>query len=248
MPIISITETANSEIPKLPPVREVMGVFLDGIPAGVANRNGSIWALIGAGGSGKTSQLLSLFKSKKLYRNKFSKIWYIVPMSSFLSVKDHPFQDHSRVIHELNEGVLDEIYSELLDDKEEQDNKNIQYNCVIIDDFANALKDKNIVAKLNKMLIKARHINTMFIFTLQQFQYMPKIVRKQLTFISIYKPRTKTDWNSVCDEILQLDEKDCKKIYEYVFDKPYEHLDIDTFEGKFYKSYNLLNIKNNDAI
>ena len=60
---------------------------------------------------------------------------------------------------------------------------------MIIDDQADSLKDKDIQRVLNKMLIKARHISTAFIFTLQSYYYFPKILRKQITNITIFKPK-----------------------------------------------------------
>jgi hypothetical protein len=39
-----------------------------------------------------------------------------------------------------------------------------QYNCIIINEMADALKDKTIIKVLNKMLIKARHSHIAFIF------------------------------------------------------------------------------------
>ena len=40
---------------------------------------------------------------------------------------------------------------------------------IIIDDFANQLKDNHIIEQLNKMVIKARHIACGFIFTAQSY-------------------------------------------------------------------------------
>jgi hypothetical protein len=33
------------------------------------------------------------------------------------------------------------------------------------------------------------------------------------------------------------------QLYDYCFDKPYQHLDIDTKENKIYKNFNLLQIQ-----
>ena len=51
-----------------------------------------------------------------------------------------------------------EQFVEYLDSESESDDENeiteIQYSCVIIDDFANDLKNNDIQRQLNKMLIK----------------------------------------------------------------------------------------------
>jgi hypothetical protein len=98
------------------------------------------------------------------------------------------------------------------------------------------------------MLIKARHLNTSFIFTLQSYVYMPKILRRQLTSATIFRPRNSEEWSVIREEILQMKEDDAKKIFDYVFDEPYQHLDVDTFENKYYKNFNLLNITDDSRI
>ena len=71
--------------------------------------------------------------------------------------------------------ILHSIYEELCDLKsgknktESDDEDEIQYNCIIIDDFADVLKQKDIEKVLNIMLIKARHLRCAFIFTLQSY-------------------------------------------------------------------------------
>ena len=113
MPINHIHLIPNENLPKkLTPVKEVMNIKIPDIIDGVPNRNGFIWVLTGSGGSGKTSLMLNFFKRKELFRNKFHNVYYICPMSSFLSVEKHPFQNHTKVYHELTVDLLDSIYEE----------------------------------------------------------------------------------------------------------------------------------------
>jgi len=245
---MEITEIQNTNIPKLEPIKEVMNIRIPDVVDGIPNRNGFIWVLTGSGGSGKTSMLLNFFKSKQLYKHKFSNIFYICPQSSYLSVANHPFEKHdpSRIFHELNEDVLDDIYQELREIKKENaesTENEYQYNCVIVDDFADALKDNNIQKKLNQMLIKARHLSCAFIFTLQSYYYFPKMLRKQITNISIFKPKNNEEWISIAKEILHMNKDDATILYDYVYNQPYSHLDIDTINDKLYKNFNLLELK-----
>jgi hypothetical protein len=114
---------------------------------------------------------------------------------------------------------------------------------VIIDDFANNLKDKHLLSKLNAMLIKARHLNCCFLFTVQSYLYYPKILRKQLTWVSIFSGvRNKEEWGTLVKELIKKTDIEAKQIYDYIFDQPYQHMDIDCFEEKIYKNGNLLNI------
>jgi hypothetical protein len=245
---MQITEEPNKEMPKLTPVKEVMNILIPGIIDGVPNRNGFIWVLTGSGGSGKTSLLLNFFRTKQLYKGKFSNLYYICPQSSFLSVKKHPFEKHdpSKIYHDLTENVLDEIYSELKDIKVENveaDEEDYQYNCVIIDDMADSLKNAEIQKKLSQMLIKARHLSCAFIFTLQSYHYFPKILRKQITNLTIFKPKNNEEMESIAKEVIHMKKDDGLKLYEYVFNEPYTHLDVDTLTDTLYKNFNKLTIE-----
>jgi hypothetical protein len=268
MPITDIKETKNPNGVTFKPIKEKQDIFIPGITnLNISRRNGMIYAMSGSGGSGKTNLLLNLFRSTKCYRNKFYKIYYFCPPSSFSSLENHPFATHEDVYHELTVPHLATIYNELIqikgsnedmgkkkkknsgyDDDEESDElsddeREVQYSCVIIDDFADRLKDIDIQKMLNKMLIKARHLCCGFIFTLQSFYYLPKIFRKQLTFITIFKPKNTQEWYSVANELLNMRKDDAIKLYDYVFDKPYMHLDIDTTTDQIYKNFNILTIK-----
>lgn len=243
MPILAIKEEVNENIPKTKPVKETMDTFVPDIVEGVSRRNGGITLYIGSGGSGKTSHLLGQMRT--VYKKKFHHIWYFCPVSSFLSVQKHPFEKHDKVFHELTAETLDEIKDELTSIKEDREEDDApEYSLVIIDDFANNLKDKHIVAKLNAMLIKARHLNCHFLFTVQSYLYFPKILRKQLTWVSIFSGvRNKEEWGTIAKELLKMNEEDAKKIYDYIFDRPYQHMDVDCFEEKIYKNGNHLEIQ-----
>jgi hypothetical protein len=250
MTILSISEEKNTEMKEQKPIKEVMDIYVPEVPDGISRRNGMIYLLVGSGGSGKSSLLLGQFKKGGAYHKKFHNLYYFVPSASFASVQKHPFEKHERVYHEMTADGLAELHDELLErkDKNIEEEEPAEYNMVVFDDFANDLKDKSIVRALNRMLIKARHLNTSFVFTLQSYLYMPKILRKQITYATIFKPRNSEEWETIRREILQMKEDDAKKLFDYVFNEPYQHLDVDAFENKFYKNYNLLTLKTNDAI
>jgi hypothetical protein len=241
---MKINEIEN-DLPKIKAVRERMDVYIPNINSNLPNRNGFVYAMIGAGGSGKSSLMLSMFKSPKYFRGKFDNIYYFTPQSSFLSVEKHPFQDHDKVYHELDEDELENIYDELLELKENCIDSGcpIEHSIIIIDDFASDLKDKNLIKKLNQMIVKTRHINCSWLFTLQAYNLFPKILRKQITNATIFKPNNNQEWESINQELLNLSKNDLIKLYDYVFDVPYTHLDIATRENKIYKNFNLLDIE-----
>jgi len=245
---------------KLQAIKEVQSIMIPDIDnPNIPNRNGFCWCLTGSGGSGKSSLMLSMFKSKKYYRNKFHNIFYICPAVSFSSVADHPFALHEKVWHELTVPILQEIYDQLAvteptekkkgkkvydddEDEEDEEEPEIQYSCLIIDDFANDLKRKDVQTYLNKMLIKLRHLKLAVIITLQSWKYCPLQIRKQVTNLSIYKPKSMAEWFSIADEVFNLKKDDALQLYNYIYDIPYAHLDANTVEGKYYKNFNELKL------
>jgi hypothetical protein len=238
MSIKAFSIIQNNNLPKFNKVKEKFDIFIPGIIDGIPNRNGFIWIISGAPGSGKTNLLLNMFKKKELYRFKFHNIFYISPMSSFSSVEKHPFAEHDKIYHELNEDILDNISNQLEAIKQESiENEDIQYNCVIIDDFADILKDNDISNKLKSMLIKSRHLNCSFIFTLQSFLLFPKQLRKLLFNITIFKPQNKQEFQTLCDEIINLKKENALKLETFIFDEEYNHLDIDLKTNQLYKNF-----------
>jgi DNA polymerase III delta prime subunit len=272
MTIKEIVEINNPNESKFKVMKEKQNIFVPDINnLNISRRNGMVYVLAGSGGSGKTNLLLNLFKSKDCYRNKFHNIYYFCPEASFASLENHPFQNHPRTYHELDVPILEGIYQELVsykvDDKlekkkdkkkkknkydendndfssEEDEEKEIQYSAIIIDDMADILKQKDIQKQLNKMIIKARHLQLSFIFTLQSYLYMPRQIRKQITYTSIFKPKSIAEWNSITQELLHLNKDDALILYNFVYDKPYTHLDLDTVTNTLYKNFNLLELKN----
>jgi hypothetical protein len=247
---LDISEVPNASIKETKPIKEKMNKYIPDIVEGISRRNGMIYLMIGSGGSGKTSLLLNQFRRGGAYHRKFHHLYLFTPAISFQSVANHPFEKHDKVYNELTRDSLEDLYKELRERKEEHDDDDeMEYNCVIIDDMASTLKEKDVQRLLNTMLIKARHLNTCFIFTLQSYLYMPKMLRKQTTFATIFKPKNREEWNSINQELLQMKEDDAKNLYDYVFEKEYAHLDIDTIENAIYRNFNhLLITKNGEKV
>jgi hypothetical protein len=260
---MKINEIKNPIEMKMKPIKEKMDIYVPNIiNENISRRNGAVYVLTGSGGSGKSSLLLNLMKDKTMYRGKFHNIFYICPSSSFSSVKNHPFEKHDKVFHDLSVSLLEDIYQQLNAIKEKvtekrkkkpkiyedqesdsDEEEEIQYSCIIFDDQADSLKNTAINTQLNKMIIKARHICCTFIFTLQSYYYMPKILRKQITYITIFKPKNIEEWNTISNELMNLNKDDALKIFNYVFNENYNHIDIDLVTNTYYKNFNKLVIE-----
>ena len=238
MTITKIDEVENPNLPKFQKIKEKMDYFIPDIQDGISNRNGMIYLMTGSGGSGKTNLLLNLFKKKELYRNKFHNIWYICPEASMSSIEKHPFAGLKRVYNDLTVELLIKIYEEL--DHIKATEEDPEYSMIIIDDMADRLKDPKITLMLSKMMIKARHLQCGFIITLQSYYYLPKLLRKQLTYMTLFKCKNYEEFASISKEIFSMTKEDSLKLYHYVFDAPFNHLDVDTVLNIYYKNFNQL--------
>jgi hypothetical protein len=241
---MQITEIEN-DLTAIRPTKEIMKTSIEGINPNLPNKNGFIYTLIGAPGTGKSSLLLSLFRDKNYYKMKFEKVYLITPESSFLSVQNHPFKDHEEVHHELSSGIIDTIYEECLINKQEciEENIALEHACLIIDDFASELKNNDIIQSLKKLLTKSRHICLSVIFTLQAYNLFPLVLRKMITDLSIFKPKNKIELESIRSELIGFNKEKTQQLCEYVFDEEYNHLDINTTTGIFRKNFRQLEIK-----
>ena len=266
MTITSIELIPNPHLKKMKPIKEKQDIYIPNIiNPNISRRNGMVYVLTGSGGSGKSSLMLNMFKDKNMYKKKFDNIYYFTPSSSFNSVDKHPFEKHDKVYHDLTVDTLQSIYQELVDSKEEatekkekkenpydteeevssdEEQKEIEYSCIILDDFADALSNPLIQKYLNKFIIKLRHLCCSLIITLQSYYYFPKILRKQINYITMFKTKNTEEFNSIAGELLNMNKNDALILFNYVFDKTYTHLDIDLVTHTYYKNFNLLEIKN----
>lgn len=257
---MQISEIKNkNDIKQLKPIRERQDIYVPGIiDKNISRRNGMCYVLTGSGGSGKSSLLLSMIKSKNYYKGVFNNIYYFCPACSMDSIENHPFKHHDKVYNELTIENLENIYKDLTEpevvekkqykDEEELDDseseKEIEYSLCIIDDMADMLKEIDIQKYLSKMLIKARHLKLSFVFLIQSYYYFPKLLRKQITYCSIFKPKNVEEWFSISKELLSMNKDNGLTLYNYIYDEPYSHLDLDTVDNKFYKNFNLLQFTN----
>jgi hypothetical protein len=239
---IEITQH-NNDLPDTKPVFENFGVFIDDINEALPRHNGTIYAIIGKGGSGKSSMFLSLFKSKDFLRGKFDEVHYIVKEGSFYLVKGNPFQNHDKVHHELTPELLHEIHEDCLERKEDslENDTPIEHTCVMIDDFGAQLKDNDIQYALKQIMNVARHAGLYIVFICQTYRMIPAELRRILTHVSLYRPNVE-EWDLICKEILLKKKQVCAQIYDYVFDKMYNHLDINMKDGTVRKNFKLLEI------
>lgn len=132
------------------------------------------------------------------------------------------------------------VFLEETNDEDDDEEVDLEYSCLFIDDMADLFKSKSLQPILNKILIKTRHLCLAVIISTQQLKYFPLRLRSQLTNITIFKPKNMKEWNDIAREYFNMNAEDALKIYNYVFDKPFTHLDVDTKANIYYKNFNQL--------
>ena len=111
MPIKTIEELTNISYPKTKIIKERMNKFIPGVLVpNIPKLNGMVSLYSGSGGSGKSNLLFHLFSQKNMCRNNFDNIYYFCPVSSFESIKKHPFKKHDKIYHSLSSSELETIY------------------------------------------------------------------------------------------------------------------------------------------
>lgn len=246
----------------------IPNITVDNIP----KTNGFIYLCVGSGGSGKSSMVLNFFRKNVYRGKFDNIFYFCPEVSyssarnhPFKKDTDNLFISHDLTPESLNTiyNLLDvkkkkyveyqekkkqkikekpEAYFEDEEDKEEEEPPELEYSCLFIDDFADIFKNNEFFPILNKIFIKTRHLCLAVIITLQELKYFPLKLRKQITNISIFKPKNYEDWEDIAKEYFNLNKQDTLTLYDYVFDEPYNHLDVQTNMGsnKYFKNWNLL--------
>jgi KaiC/GvpD/RAD55 family RecA-like ATPase len=168
--------------PKLPRVNfecdKVIDPKLEEIPAIKQCFSKSFTTLVSGGcGSGKTTFVIQTIKG--VFKNCFEEIILIIPENSFdsFSEKDklyfRKYLPEENIIHEFDIEVLNEVYGKL-----EENSSNRNNTLIIIDDFADRLKDKQTEKILSKIFLKNRHLRTSVMILTQNYFMVPKKIRE----------------------------------------------------------------------
>ena len=79
-------------------------------------------------------------------------------------------------------------------------------------------------------------VAVLFLLYKHIYNFFPLVLRKLLTNISLFKPKNKVELESVRRELINLNEQDTMELMNYIFDAPYNHLDIDTNNNELRKN------------
>lgn len=175
-------------------------------------------ALIGKGGSGKTSLVIGLINTPKKLKKVFHKIYVFMPASSQASMKKNIFDELPQ--EQKFEGVdfenLSQIYNTLLDNTENKKN-----SLLIFDDVQSYLKNKETEKALGHIINNRRHLRASIFIIAQNYLRIPADIRKVFTDIFCFNI-SKKEWEKIYEESLTMSKKDFYSIlntYKHINNK-----------------------------
>ena len=185
--------------------------------------------IIGKPQSGKTSFIYSLFKSKKLLKGVYDKIFLFQPEISRASMKDKMF-DKLPEDQKFNELTLENLQS--MDDNLDLDGN----NCVIIDDMTAYLKNKEIKQKMKELMFNRRHKHLSIYFLVQTWFSVEKDIRKLFNNIIAFRV-TKNEMETIFEEVVESKIDYMNDIVKLVYDKPHQYLFINVDSQNMFKNF-----------
>ena len=206
----------------------------------------TIHIIVGSKGSGKTSLLLSMLKSKDIYRKHFNNIYLISPTAGtghdpkMLKLVDELDKD-GHFFTECN----DDNYNEILDMIKESNNelldKKKEYrNLLILDDCLASMPrngEKN--NKLNEMIIACRHLHTNVILLVQKYNTIPTLIRNNTDYISFFPSHSRQEIQTLIND-WSIDEKLFKQLLDFATSEKYSFLHINLLHDNkplFFKKF-----------
>ena len=188
--------------------------------------------IIGKPASGKTSFLYSIFKSKKLMKSVYNRIFLFQPQKSRNSMKDPLFE----------KGIPDERkFDELSHENLENVLNNLHEGCnvIIFDDMTAYLKDVEIQKKLKEMVMNRRHMHLSLIFLCQTFKSVPKEVRKLFNNLIVFKCSI-DEMTDLFKELIEGRKNEMLDIMKVVYDIPHQYLFVNLDTQRMFKDFDEL--------
>lgn len=184
--------------------------------------------ILGKPRSGKTSLLYSLFKSNKLLKGVYDKLFLFRPALSGASMKDDIFEQlpKEQRFTELN-------YENLLNVVSNLDEGN---NCLIFDDMTAYLKNNDIRKLLEEIIYNRRHMHVSIFFLCQTWHSIHKDIRRLFNNLIIFKT-SKNEFESIFSELIAGFKDKTDEIFLFTFDKPHQYLFINVDTQRFFKDF-----------
>jgi DNA replication protein DnaC len=187
---------------------------------------------VGRQGSGKTSLMVNIVK--KLYKKCFHYIYVFMPHSSRKSLHNNIFDKHldeSQLYEELNEETIEDLYTKLKENSE-----NDYRSLVIFDDVQKALKNNDVLRSLKNIIANQRHLKVTNFILLQNYFSLDKSLRELANNIVMFK-LNKSQTEKIFNESIESAKEKFEQIRNIVFDKPYSFMFINVPSQRIFKEW-----------
>lgn len=165
--------------------------------------------IVGAKRSGKSSLILSMLSSPKLYKGYFHNIYMISPSTSDGKMQPliRELDSQGKFYRELTEANIETILNEIraeqdaLKMKEKKLKRKLPpiYNLLILDDVMADLPRSFKKNKITSLFMNARHYSLSTMIVSQVYKGVPAQVRKQTDIIYTF-PLVKKEKEAICED------------------------------------------------
>lgn len=168
--------------------------------------------ILGKMGQGKTSLITNFVKT--IFRRCFERMIVFIPTGSRKSIENDIYGKHlpdTDLYDALTADNLDEVIEKL-----EESADNGENTLLIIDDFQSALKDPDVLARLQKIVTRMRHLRTTIFILQQNFQKMAKFLRELVTNVITFNVG-KSQLDKLFEETIQIDKNKFQALIDLAF-------------------------------
>lgn len=168
--------------------------------------------ILGKMGQGKTSLITNLVKT--VFKKCFEHIIIFIPAGSRRSIENDIYGKNlpsADLYDTLTEENLDEVIEKIEESAEEGEN-----TLLIIDDFQAALKDPDVLVRLQKIVTRMRHMRTTIFILQQNFQKMAKFLRELVTNVITFNTG-KSQLTKLFEETVQIDKDKFQALTDIAF-------------------------------
>ena len=168
--------------------------------------------ILGKMGQGKTSLITNFVKT--IFRRAFEHMIVFIPTGSRKSIDNDIYGKHlpdADLYDALTADNLDEVIEKI-----EESADNGENTLLIIDDFQSALKDPDVLARLQKIVTRMRHLRTTIFILQQNFQKMAKFLRELVTNVITFNVG-KSQLDKLFEETVQLDKNKFQALIDLAF-------------------------------
>ena len=189
-----------------------------------SDRSNFIMSIIAPTGSGKSVLISNIVR--KFYYRKFDKIYFCSSnVTDDNKVYDNAYKsiefDETRIFQDINDEIIDYIKMDIESD-EDFDEKDFR-TLLIIDDLITSVanrKNKEVI----KFILKSRHLKCSIIIISHKFNFLPTIIRNNLTDLIMFRSKSKQELETIYKGIIDLDEDKWIQFYEYATNEPFNFL------------------------